>query len=207
VSRIKGGCARSLPRSPFITFALVRRLLRPCGASSDKPTGPCQQTAAAKAKLSGGSPAVAQQSSYSIGLAASRQSENGAQFFARLFWPEPRLQSPLLLRAHRQGLVACHMPTPYHNSSNCIVITVTYLAMNEVEEPPIAVTANRWPSPSGARALPRTGAHGCWRTECLEVQLRYQGYCSGARRSRAGVRVPVVARKRVTTVEPRGTGK
>jgi hypothetical protein len=31
--------------------------------------------------------------------------------------------------------------------------------------------------------------------------------CPGAGRSRAGVSVPVVAKQRVTTVEPRGTGK
>ena len=31
--------------------------------------------------------------------------------------------------------------------------------------------------------------------------------CPGAGRSRAGVRVPVVAMKRVTTVEPRGAGR
>jgi len=73
---------------------------------------PLLSNRAAKAKLSGGSPAVAQQSSYSIGLGREQANPRTEHNSLRgCFGLNPRLQSPLLLRAIGKGLVACHANT------------------------------------------------------------------------------------------------
>src|SRR5947207_1349759 len=54
----------------------------------------------------------------------------------------------------------------------------------------------------------KTGAHGVV-GDGMSGNARsvIKDTCLGAGRSRAGVRAPIVAMKRVTTVEPRGVGK
>src|SRR3972149_5071946 len=76
------------------------------------------------------------------------------------------------------------------------------------EKPPIAQKANRGPSLPGTRSIAGTGAHGVG-GDGMSGSARsvIKDTCPGAGRSRAGVRAPIVATKRVTTVEPRGVGR
>ena len=77
------------------------------------------------------------------------------------------------------------------------------------EEPAIAIKSESLAKPAWSKKYGRkTGTHGVvgdgMSGSACSVN---QGDLSCARKSRAGVRVPVVAMKRLTTVEPRGAGK
>lgn len=81
--------------------------------------------------------------------------------------------------------------------------------MNEVRK-----TADSEPKRIGGEAcpeheaLPEQGRIGWLETECLEVHVHESRRpASEPEGSGAGVRAPVVAMKRVMTVEPRGAGR
>jgi hypothetical protein len=62
--------------------------------------------------------------------------------------------------------------------------------------------------PGAEQSIAATGASfSGWRRNVRKHKLVNQGYLSGCRRSRAGVRVLIVAMKRVMTVERRRAGR
>jgi hypothetical protein len=50
-------------------------------------------------------------------------------------------------------------------------------------------------------------AWGGWRRNIKKLKYVNQGYLLGSLKEPAGVRVPIIAMKRLITVEPRGIGK
>ena len=106
-------------------LSLVRRLLRPCGASSAKPVGPCSVNRLRHSNTVGRViPSWAAMELLEFPSAASRQIRERSTILCAVVGACTQASSVCCCSALiGKGLVGCHMPTPYHGLSNCISIT------------------------------------------------------------------------------------